>query len=206
MRLTLKSVAGLKLPEGKSDYIVFVDDVRGFGVRLRASGSRSWIYQYRIGTKQRRMVLGSAKSVPLALARQNASKLEAKIKLGGDPAMEKEAARRAASDTFDALAEQYLHVHRSRWRPRSEDGVRRHLTLYAKPLHRLPIAAISQRDVAHLLGALAKEAGDVTSNRVRASLSAFFGWVVREGVHMPAGNVASLHQQARGTLAGSGFV
>jgi Arm domain-containing DNA-binding protein len=108
MRLTLKSVAGLKLPEGKSDYIVFDDDVRGFGVRLRASGSRSWIYQYRIGTKQRRMVLGSAKSVPLALARQNASKLEAKIKLGGDPAMEKEAARRAASDTFDALAEQYL--------------------------------------------------------------------------------------------------
>jgi integrase len=191
MRLTLKSVAGLKLPEGKSDYIVFDDDVRGFGVRLRASGSRSWIYQYRIGTKQRRMVLGSAKSVPLALARQNASKLEAKIKLGGDPAMEKEAARRAASDTFDALAEQYLDVHRSRWRPRSEDGVRRHLTLYAKPLHRLPIAAISQRDVAHLLGALAKEAGDVTSNRVRASLSAFFGWVVREGVHMPAGNVAS---------------
>jgi integrase len=69
--------------------------------------------------------------------------------------------------------------------------VRRHLTLYAKPLHRLPIAAVSQRDVAALLGHLAKESGDITSNRVRASLSAFLGWIIREGIRLPEGNVAS---------------
>jgi len=40
------------------------------------------------------MVLGAATSVPLALARENAGKPEAKVRLGADPAMEKETAKR----------------------------------------------------------------------------------------------------------------
>jgi hypothetical protein len=106
MRLTVKSAEGIKLPKGKIDYIEFDNDVTGFGLRLREGGSRTWIYQYRIGSKQRRMVLGSAKSVPLSLARENASKLEARVKLGGDPAMDKETARREVDNTFGALVEQ----------------------------------------------------------------------------------------------------
>jgi hypothetical protein len=65
MKLTVKTTDGIKLPTGKSDCIVFDDDIAGFGLRLREGGSRTWVYQYRIGKKQRRMVLGSAKSVPL---------------------------------------------------------------------------------------------------------------------------------------------
>ena len=82
------------MPHGKSDHIEFDSDIPGFGIRLRAGGSRSWIYQYRIGSKQPRMVLGAATSVPLALARENAGKPEAKVRLGADPAMEKETAKR----------------------------------------------------------------------------------------------------------------
>src|SRR4029079_14016837 len=108
MKLTIKTLADLKLPAGKSDHIVFDDDITGFGIRLREGGSRTWIYQYRIGSKQRRMVLGSAKSVQLPLARENASKLEARVKLGGDPAMDKETAKRDADNTLGALVEQYL--------------------------------------------------------------------------------------------------
>jgi len=191
MRLTVKSAEGLKLPKGKTDYIEFDDDITGFGLRLREGGSRTWIYQYRIGSKQRRMVLGSAASVPLRLARENAGKLEAKVKLGGDPAMDREAARREADNTFGPLVEQYLEDRKSEWRPRSEAEIRRHLTKHAKPLHKMPISAIGQRNIAGLLGELAKDAGNVTANRVRASLCAFFGWLIREGVRLPEGNVAS---------------
>jgi integrase len=191
MRLTIKTADGLKLPRGKADYIEFDDDIPGFGLRLRAGGSRTWIYQYRIGSKQRRMVLGSAKSVPVAVARKNAGELEARVKLGGDPAMYKETARRDADNTFGIMIERYLEARKSEWRPRSEAEIRRHLTMHAKSLHRLPITAVSQRDVAHLLGELAKEAGNVTSNRVRASLCAFLGWIIREGIRLPEGNVAS---------------
>ena len=191
MKLTLKSTEGVKLPAGKSDHIVFDDDIPGFGIRLREGGSRTWIYQYRIGSKQRRMVLGSAKSVPLSLARENAGKLEAKVKLGGDPAMEKDTARQDAENTVGALVEQYLEARKSEWRPRSEREVRRHLTKHAKPLHRFPITAVTQRNLATLLGDVARDSGDVTSNRVRASLYAFFGWVIREGIRLPEGNVVA---------------
>ena len=75
MKFTLGSVRGIGLPKGKKDHIEFDDDVPGFGLRLREGGSRTWIFQYRIGSKQRRMVLGNAKSVPLAIARTNAGKL-----------------------------------------------------------------------------------------------------------------------------------
>jgi integrase len=191
MKLTIKSAERIQLPRGKTDHIEFDDDITGFGLRLREGGSRTWIYQYRIGKTQRRMVLGSARSVPLSLARENAGKLEAKIKLGGDPAMDKETARRDADNTFGSLVDQYLEARKSEWRERSRREIERHLTKQAKSLHSMPIAAVSQRNVATLLTELAKSAGDVTSNRVRASLSAFFGWVIREGIRLPEGNVAS---------------
>jgi integrase len=189
MRLTIKSTDGLKLLAGKSDHIEFDDDITGFGIRLREGGSRTWIYQYRTGSKQRRMVLGSAKSVPLALARDNAGKIAAKVALGGDPAMDKETARRDADNTVGALVDQYLEARKSEWRRRSAAEVTRHLTKHAKPLHRFPITAVTQRNVATLLGDVAAESGNVTSNRVRASLYAFFGWVIREGIRLPEGNV-----------------
>jgi integrase len=191
VRLTIKSAAVLKLPHGKRDHIEFDEDVHGFGLRLRTGGSRTWVYQYPIGTKQRRMVLGSATSVPLTLARETAGRLEAKVRLGGDPAMDKEIARGEASNTFGSLVERYLAARKSDWRPKSESAARRHLIVCARPLHRLPIAAVSQRDVADLLSNLARSVGDVTSNRVRATLSAFLGWVIREGIRLPEGNVAS---------------
>jgi integrase len=191
MRLSVRETESLELPPGKTDYIIFDDNITGFGIRLREGGSRTWIYQYRIGSKQRRMVLGSAKSVPLRVARANASLLEAKVKLRGDPAMAKEAARRDADNTFGSLVDQFLESRKSGWRPRNYAEIHRHLKKQAAPLHRIPITAVSQRDVAHLLSDLAKQRGDTTSNRVRTSLCSLFGWVIREGFRLPEGNVAS---------------
>jgi integrase len=191
MKLTVKTTHGIKLPKGKSDCIVFDDDIAGFGLRLREGGSRTWVYQYRIGKKQRRMVLGSAKSVPLSLARKNASDLEAKVRLGGDPAMNKETARLEVGNTFAVLADQFLEARKRSWRTRTYEEVKRYLIKDAKSLHPFSITAIAQRNVANLLSDIAKEKGDVTANRVRSSLCAFFGWIIREGVRLPEGNVAS---------------
>jgi integrase len=187
MQFTVKTTAGVKL-EGKTERIVFDEDIKGFGLRLREGGSRTWIYQYRIGSKQRRMVLGSAKSVPLGVARENAGRFEARVKLGGDPAMDKEAARRSADETFGVLVDQYMAARRSKWRPNTEREVTRHLMKYAKSLHRFPIAAVSQKNVAELLDKLA---GDATRNRVRANLSTFFSWAIKKGIDLPKGNIAS---------------
>jgi hypothetical protein len=46
MRLTVKSTETLKLPVGKTDHVFWDADVVEFGLRIRAGGSRNWIYQY----------------------------------------------------------------------------------------------------------------------------------------------------------------
>src|SRR5262249_41701034 len=106
VKFTIKSAAGMQLPPGKSAHIEFDSDIPGFGLRIRESGSRTWIYQYRLGSKQRRMVLGNAKSVPLAVARENAGHIEARVRLGQDPAIDKEVARIEAGNTFGAFVAQ----------------------------------------------------------------------------------------------------
>ena len=59
MKLTQKTSAALALPAGKTETIVFDEDLAGFGVRVRIGGTRSWIFQYKIGNQNRRITLGS---------------------------------------------------------------------------------------------------------------------------------------------------
>ena len=127
----------------------------------------------------------------LALARKNAGELEAKVRLGGDPVSEKQAARIEADTTFHILAEQYLEQRKSDWRPKTFDDLSRCLRRYAEPLHRIPLAAITQRQISGLLANIAKESGETTANRVRATLSMLYAWALREGIKLPEGNLAS---------------
>jgi integrase len=189
VKLTGKAVNAAMLPEGQQDAIFFDDELPGFGLRLRASGSRTFVYQYRLGRKTRRLTLGTASAATLAAARKSASELEAKVRLGGDPAMVKAAARQAAADTFGSLATEYLEKRKADWRPKSEGEFRHYLLTKAKPLHTVPVTAVSQRNVADLLDRIADESGTVTANRARASLSAFFRWCIEKGIDLPAGNV-----------------
>jgi hypothetical protein len=59
MKLIKATVAGLALPAGKSDHIAWDDELKGFGLRLRASGQHVWVCQYQIEAQQRRLTLGS---------------------------------------------------------------------------------------------------------------------------------------------------
>jgi integrase len=154
----------------------------GFGLRLRAGGSRSWVFQYALGEKQRRMSLGSAKVVTLVKAREVASEMHAKVRLGHDPAGEKEEGRARAADTFGSLVDEYLAGKKPEMKPRAYAQIERHLLRYAKPLHGLQVAKVDRHNIASLLAKLASTAGAVSSNRARASLSAFYGWAMRGGV------------------------
>jgi integrase len=180
MRFTTATVEGLKLDTGVVDKIVFDDDVPGFGIRVRASGTRTWIFQYKIGGRTRRLVLGKVSAIKLAKAREIAGELHAKVRLGGDPASEKREKVQRALDTFGSLADLFLGQYRAR--ASTKDGVSRHLRKYAAPLHTIPVTAITLRDVADLLAKIDKASGPTTANRVRATLSACFSWAMREGL------------------------
>jgi Arm DNA-binding domain len=85
MQFNKPALKKLTLPEGKSDQVVFDDDLPGFGLRMRSGGKRTWIAQYRIGAKQRRLSLGSAKTIDLDEARKRAKIALSQVNLGVDP-------------------------------------------------------------------------------------------------------------------------
>ena len=74
MRLTKANVAKLSLPQGKSELLVFDEALAGFGIRLRYGGKRTWIAQYRVGSKQRRLSLGSTETLDAEEARRRADR------------------------------------------------------------------------------------------------------------------------------------
>jgi integrase len=170
------------LPAGKNEIIVFDSDIHGFGVRLRAGGHRSFVFQYKLGAKHRRISIGSVAAVSLSAARDTAKDLYAAVRLGRDPAGEKQHAKSKAGETFEATAAQYLDHARRALRPRSFDDVNRHLLKHAKSLHRLRLEKISRRDIASCLASVRAHAGRIAGNRFRTSLSGFFSWTIEQGI------------------------
>jgi integrase len=199
MKLSVKNAASVALPAGKRDHLVFDDAIPGFGLRVREAGSRTWIYQYSLGDKQRRMVIGKASAIPADKARQIASELHAKVRLGNDPAHDKELSKAAASHTFGSIADQYLTWQRSRLRPKSLMEVERHIRKNAKPLHTMPLAAVDRRAIAARLGEIADASGEVQANRTRATLAAMYVWAMKAGhaESNPVSNTNRYDEQSR---------
>jgi integrase len=182
MKLTTTTIRALSLPRGKSEAITFDTDVPGFGVRIRAGGSKGYVFQYKIGNKQRRMALGPVTAIDIGKARDTAKDLYARVRLGDDPAGEKIDAKVKAAETLEAAITLYLTRQKTRLKPRSLVEVQRHLLVHAKPLHGLQLAKIERRTIATLLSRIADESGAVTANRVRASLSALASWAIQQGM------------------------
>jgi integrase len=183
MHLTKASVAKLSLPDGKSDLLVFDDDLAGFGLRLRSGGKRTWIAQYRLGTKQRRLSLGSAAAIDADEARKRAKAALSKVTLGIDPQIEKNGARVQASVTIGSTAETYL----SRWaetrlKPNNFAAECRYLRGHWSPLHEVAVQSVTRAMVAARLGQIASTKGPYSANRARAALSAFYSWAIGEGL------------------------
>src|SRR5262245_571530 len=140
MKLTARAVASLELPAGKTDHIAWDDDIPGFGLRIRAGGSRSYVFQFKIGSQQRRMTLGAVSAIDIGQARKTAQNLYAQVRLGQDPAGAKAAARAVATETFVAVSRQFLAFQANNRRHRSYLEIQRHLLKYAAPLHGLQLS------------------------------------------------------------------
>jgi integrase len=176
MKFTSRAIAALRLPPGKDEVILFDDALGGFGLRLRSSGASRWVYQYKLGSKQRRLTIGNYPALGLEAARKIAAELAARVRLGGDPAGDKAEARAESAMTFERVAHQFLAARKETLRPRSYAEVERHLAVHAKPLHREPLAKIDRSRIAALIAGL-----PTNKFHTHASISAFFSWAVREG-------------------------
>lgn len=185
MKLTAKFVATAELPPGRDDHVIWDDELAGFGLRLRAGSGRvrrTFIVQYRVAGRSRRLLLGSADVLSPEQARAAAKKALAEVALGGDPQGAKAADRRR-NDTLQATIAVYIDHKRATVRARTFREIERYLRgPHFQTLHARPLEQITRKDVAGCLTRIVTRNGSVTAGRARSTLSAFFVWAIGAGL------------------------
>jgi len=143
MRLTKSTLGSLVLPPNKKDHTFYDSDLRGFGLRVRDGGKRTWVAIYRIGPKSRRVSIGDASAVAPEEARSRAREILAKADLGQDSQTAKEESRSKRVLDFHEAVDAYIDRHvEVRLRARSQEEVKRHLRVHWRTFHKLPLPEI----------------------------------------------------------------
>lgn len=107
-RLTDSLIRKLPTP-AKGNRIIYDEIVPGFGVRVTAGGTRSFILNYWVEGRERRMTIGQFPSWTAASGRKQAQRLKRDIDLGVDPLAEHNEKRSAP--TIRQLFERYEREH-----------------------------------------------------------------------------------------------
>lgn len=181
IRLTASNVRTLAVDKGVHETVHWDEDVKGFGVRVKATGARSYIIAWKIGGEHRRITIGAVSDTDFGKAKNRAKDIKADVRRGVDPAADIKTARLDAAQTFEKLARQFLDTLRNRYRAASFLEIERHLTKHASDLNKRPAARITRQDIAAVLESITKKSGAVTANRVRSSLSTFYAWLIQRG-------------------------
>lgn len=179
-RLTKSVVEGL--PCTTADYIVWDAQLPGFGVRVKPSGIKSYVVQYRnreTGTSRRKTLGRHGHLLSLHQARERARIILAEALRGRDPVAEGRARR--AAPTMDELAAAYLEYHAiPKKRPRSVGADRSMLSRIILPrLGRRKVDAVGSRDIRALH--VAMKDTPYQANRVLALLSKMFSLAMAWG-------------------------
>ncbi|HLY55887.1 MAG TPA: integrase arm-type DNA-binding domain-containing protein, partial [Stellaceae bacterium] len=184
MKLTLRSIALLdKYPD--RDVYAWDDEIPGFGLRIKPSGVRSWILQYRNAHGvSRRMTLGKATVLTPEEARNLAKDRLAEVADGKDPAQERVDAKKA--ETIADLADVYLRegpAEKPNKKASSWDTDRSNITRHIVPLlGRKIVSAVTSADVARFQADIAagRTAADIkTGMRGRAIVEGGKGTAAR---------------------------
>lgn len=105
-KLTKRFLDALR-PQPDKDLVAWDDEVRGFGVRMKPSGTGTYILQYRNAEgRSRRLTLGPIRVLTPEEARKLARSKLASVAHGGDPVEERRAARGAP--TVEEICDWYL--------------------------------------------------------------------------------------------------
>jgi integrase len=178
-RITKRAVEAL--PPGS---YLWDTEVNGFGARRQTIGVY-YILRYRLKGKQHLITIGRHGSpFTVEMARNEALRLLTQVKVeGSDPLADRDAERHApAPETLGPIIDRYLSRKKGEMKPRAYVEVLRHLSKHSAPLHSLGLGEVDRRTVATLLGEIEEGSGPVARNAVRASLSAFWNWCIREGL------------------------
>ena len=168
-------------PPPTGNRIKYDSSLKGFGARVTAAGTKSFVLNYRAGRRERRITIGSYPDWPADLARARATVLRRQVDVGEDPMAERHAVR-AAPLVSDLIA-RFDAEHITRKRPGTQAEYRRPLQLHVAPLlGRVPVADITHADIEKLHRRMVQNGTPTAANRTIAVLGKMFGLAVRWGM------------------------
>ena len=201
-KLTKRSVEALAI-DGR-DYIVFDSDVTGFGVRVRPSGVKAYLIQYRKGGRTRRLTLGKHGALTADSARKLAIQKLGEVAHGGDPSADRAEHHRAP--TMAVVCQRFLEEHAAlRCKATTRFDYERNIERHVLPnLGTFKVADIRRSDIAALHHKLRET--PYQANRVLALLSKIFNltelWELRPDGSNPCRLVPKFKEKSKERFLG----
>ena len=131
MKLTATKIKKAK-PAAKAYKL---SDGDGMFLLVNTNGSKYWRLKYRVAGKEKQFALGTYPEVSLAAARERRADARKAIAAGIDPSARKQAEKRAQreSDTFEAVAREWIDARSGEWGESNRHQVTRRLERDAFP-------------------------------------------------------------------------
>lgn len=150
-KLTKRVVDALQADPGGRDVIHFDAEVRGFGVRVKPSGAKSYVFKYR--TKhglQRKFHIARVGDITPDQARDEAAKLRGRVTAGEDPVTDRNSERK--TQTVAQLCDEYLEAEKGRIKSSTLAVDKSRIDRHVKPLlGSRPVASLTPADMEKFL-------------------------------------------------------
>lgn len=199
MALTALTIKNLKNQDGKpyTDYL----DANGLKVRVTRTGYKSYIYRYKMNGKPYEYTLGACDDLTLADARKQHAALNALVKAGTNPKIERDLNAKAitAIPTVSEFASTFIERYA---KPKNKAWVEQDRILKADVLPllgTLKINAVERKHIIKLLDKKEDAGAPVARNRLLSLLSRFFSYALERGLIEvnPATGIKKLPEQTR---------
>ena len=157
-------------------------DERGLYLLVTPTGNRLWRLRYRMGALEKLLALGAYPDVPLKRAREKRDEARKLIADGIDPNARRKAERSAQAETFEAVANEWLELHKSSLAPETIPMLGTRLRSFLYPyIGSRPVAVITAQELLAALRRIEARGRHETAHRVRALAGRVLRYAVATG-------------------------
>lgn len=185
-KLTKTSVDSVAAPD-KGDLFVWDSELQGFGIRVQASGRKTYVMRYRTrdaSRTQRKLTIARCSDMPPDKARDQARKLFALVAEGHDPAADRKPEVAKTNDkTIERMFEGYVASMRAKNRTSATEVERALLKAKDNAADALgrtrPAADITPTDIVNYVSRFFLAGHRGAANKHRGYISSAYAWAMR---------------------------